>query len=49
LEAKMAKIRPTGLGFPQSEILRAYAVQLYLKQLARLLRSARTETSQIVA
>lgn len=49
LEAKMAEIRPTGLGFPQSEILRAYAVQLHLKQLARLLRSTRIETSRIVS
>lgn len=44
LEAKMASIRPTGLTFPQEEILRAYAVQLHMKQLARLLRSARVET-----
>jgi hypothetical protein len=45
LEAKMTAIRPSGLGFPQEEILRAYAVQLHLKQLARLLRSARVETN----
>ena len=49
LEAKMAEIRPAGLDFPQSEILRAYAVQLHLKQLARLLRSSRIETSKTVA
>ena len=48
LEAKMTAIRPTGLGFPQAEILRAYAVQLHLKQLARLLRSSRIETSRMV-
>jgi len=46
LEAKMAAIRPTGLEFPQEEILRAYAVQLHLKQLARLLKSSRIETSE---
>jgi uncharacterized membrane protein YccC len=46
LEAKMASIRPTGLTFPQDEVLRAYAVQLHLKQLARLLRSARVETAK---
>jgi uncharacterized membrane protein YccC len=46
LEAKMAEIRPTGLEFPQAEILRAYAVQLHLKQLARLLRSSRVETAK---
>ncbi len=49
LEARMAAIRPTGLEFPQNEILRAYAVQLHLKQLARLLRSTRMETSQAVS
>ena len=48
LEAKMAAIRPTGLEFPQAEILRAYAVQLHLKQMARLLRSSRVETSGMV-
>ena len=48
LEAKMAQIRPAGLEFPQTEILRAYAVQLHLKQLARLLRSSRIETSRTV-
>jgi len=48
LEAKMAQIRPSGLEFPQAEILRAYAVQLHLKQLARLLRSSRIETSRTV-
>jgi uncharacterized membrane protein YccC len=48
LETKMAAIRPTGLEFPQAEILRAYAVQLHLKQLARLLRSSRVETSRMV-
>ena len=48
LEAKMAEIRPSGLEFPQAEILRAYAMQLHLKQLARLLRSARIETSKTI-
>jgi uncharacterized membrane protein YccC len=48
LEAKMAAIRPTVLEFPQAEILRAYAVQLHLKQVARLLRSSRVETSRMV-
>jgi uncharacterized membrane protein YccC len=45
LEDRMAAIRPLGLEFPQEEILRAYAVQLHLKQHARLLRSARVETN----
>jgi uncharacterized membrane protein YccC len=48
LETKMATIRPTALDFPQAEILRAYAVQLHLKQLARLLRTSRIETSRTV-
>src|SRR5271165_7491278 len=30
LKAKMAEIQPASLAFPQSEILRAYAVQLHL-------------------
>ena len=30
-------VRHTGIGFSQAEILRAYAVQLHLKQIARLL------------
>jgi hypothetical protein len=48
LETKMADIRATGLEFPQAEILRAYAIQLHMKQLARLLRSSRVETGKIV-
>ncbi len=48
LEARMTAIRPVALGFPQEEILRAYAVQLHLKHLARLLRSARVETEMTV-
>jgi uncharacterized membrane protein YccC len=47
LKAKMEKIRPTGLEFPQSEILRAYAVQLHLKQLARMLRATRVESAKL--
>jgi uncharacterized membrane protein YccC len=46
LEARMAEVRPTGFRFSQAEILRAYAVQLHLKQIARLLRASRVETSQ---
>lgn len=45
LEARMAEVRHTGPQFSQAEILRAYAVQLHLKQIARLLRDARGETS----
>lgn len=45
LEARMAAIRHTGAQFAQAEILRAYAVQLHLKQIARLLRASRVETS----
>jgi len=46
LEERMTAIRPTGLEFPQAEILRAYAVQLHLKQLARVLRRTRTEAGE---
>ena len=45
LEAKMAEVRPKAFGFPQEEIFRVYAVQLHLKQLARVLRSARIEAN----
>jgi hypothetical protein len=34
--------------FSQAEILRAYAVQLHLKQIARLLRASRVETSRAI-
>jgi hypothetical protein len=46
LESKMKSIRPTSFQFPQEEILRAYAVQLHLKQLAHLLRSSRIDTNE---
>jgi uncharacterized membrane protein YccC len=48
LEARMAEVRPTGSQFSQAEMLRAYAVQLHLKQLARLLRASRVETSRAI-
>ncbi len=46
LEARMAEVRHTGFQFSQAKILRAYAVQLHLKQIARLLRASRVETSR---
>jgi uncharacterized membrane protein YccC len=48
LEARMAEVRPTGFQFSQAEILRAYAVQLHLKQIARSLRASRVETSRAI-
>ena len=48
LESRMDEVRHTGIGFSQAEILRAYAVQLHLKQIARLLRASRVETSRAV-
>ncbi len=48
LEDRMAKVRHTSSDFSQAEILRAYAVQLHLKQIARLLRSSRVETSRAI-
>ena len=48
LEARMDAVRHTGIGFSQAEILRAYAVQLHLKQIAQLLRASRIETSLAV-
>jgi uncharacterized membrane protein YccC len=47
IESKMALLRPTVLNYPQLEILYAYAVQLHLKQVARLLRSSRIESSRL--
>jgi hypothetical protein len=35
-----------GTSFSQEEVLRAYAVQLHLKQIARILRTVRTETGR---
>jgi uncharacterized membrane protein YccC len=48
LEARMAELRPKGLQFSQAEVLRAYAVQLHLKQIARLLCASRIETSRAI-
>ena len=48
LEARMEAVRHTGAQFSQAEILRAYAVQLHLKQIARLLRASRVETSRAI-
>jgi uncharacterized membrane protein YccC len=46
LEARTESVRGTGLEFSQAEIFRAYAVQLHLNQIARLLRASRVETSR---
>jgi uncharacterized membrane protein YccC len=48
LEEHMSALRPKGIEFSQAEILRAYAVQLHLKQIARLLRASRIDTSRAV-
>ncbi len=48
LEDRMAKVRHTSADFSQAEILRAYAVQLHLKQIALLLRASRVETSKAI-
>ncbi len=48
LEARMSALRPMGISFSPAEILRAYAVQLHLKQIARLLRASRVETSRAI-
>ena len=48
LESRMDEVRHRGREFAQAEILRAYAVQLHLKQIARLLRASRVETSRAV-
>ncbi len=48
LDAKLQEGRPTVVEFAQGDVLRTYAVQLHLKQLARVLRAARMETSEAV-
>jgi hypothetical protein len=48
LEFRMSAVRHKGIGFSQAEILRAYAVQLHLKQIARLLRASRVETNRAI-
>jgi len=48
LEDRMNAVRPKGHEFSQAEILRAYAVQLHLKQIARMLRASRIEASRAV-
>ena len=48
LEGRMTALRPKGIAFSQAEILRAYALQLHLKQIARLLRASRVETTDVV-
>ena len=48
LETRMEAVRHTGAQYSQAEILRAYAVQLHLKQIARLLRASRVETSEAI-
>jgi len=48
LEARMAEVRHTGFQFSQAEILRAYAVQLHLKHIARVLHASRVETSRAI-
>lgn len=48
LEGRVEEVRHTGRKFSQAEILRAYAVQLHLKQIGRLLRASRVETSRAV-
>ena len=48
LEERMAALRHTTSNFSQTEILRAYAVLLHLKQIARLLRASRVETGRAI-
>jgi uncharacterized membrane protein YccC len=48
LEARMDAVRHTGFSFSQAEIIRAYSVQLHLKQIARLLRASRVETFRAI-
>lgn len=49
LEARMDEVRHLGIEFSQAEVLRAYAVQLHLKQIARQLRAACVETGKAIS
>jgi uncharacterized membrane protein YccC len=40
LESRVSEVRHTSVSFPLNEMLRIYAVQLHLKQIARLLQGA---------
>jgi uncharacterized membrane protein YccC len=46
LETRSKQNRHTALTFPQEEVLRNFAVQVHLKQVARLLRTARLEANE---
>jgi uncharacterized membrane protein YccC len=48
LEERMEQVRLMGMLFSQAKILGAYAVRLDLKQIARMLRASRVETSRAV-
>lgn len=48
LEERMAQVRHTTSNFSQTEILRAYAVLLHLKQIARMLKASRVETGRAI-
>jgi uncharacterized membrane protein YccC len=49
LDARVAEIRPTGIGFPIEEILRICAVQLHLKRIASELQLLRTQAIRQVS
>ena len=44
----MAELRHTTANFSQTEILRAYAILLHLKQIARMLKASRVETGRAI-
>jgi uncharacterized membrane protein YccC len=47
LEARVSDVRHTSVNFPLDEMLRIYAVQLHLKQMARLLQTAIRENLEM--
>jgi uncharacterized membrane protein YccC len=48
LETSMAAVRHASTEYSQAEVLRAYAVQLHLMEIARQLRASRIETGRAV-
>ena len=49
LDARVAEVRHTGIGFPIEEILRICAVQLHLKRIASELQLLRTQTIRLAS
>jgi uncharacterized membrane protein YccC len=49
LDARVSEVRHTSVNFPLDEMLRIYAVQLHLKEIARLLHAALRDALEVAA